>query len=140
MSNEYKRIAEIQISMFIRAVFSLGNFYIVVPTDQSRWTVSPPEENIKAGVMRLNIAGWSRENTDTDDEGIHVTIAFGDIEASAYYRYCEILEIGDDTGGPLFRRVFIHEEENIPNFTLKGVMDDAQKKSMDIMRKNNPKM
>lgn len=111
MINRIKRkIDEDFITTFI-LTYELGDFGILLPLD-NRWSVPHGLED--EDVMLIMIKGWTREVLTYNDEGISLTVAFGDKdnakESFASFEWHEIIAILDKNNNYLLERDYKPEK------------------------------
>ena len=103
-----------------------SNYSIVVKVTND-WEYELPESVKSNDYIRLELTGWALEQTYITDEGIHVTLAFGEDENSRLFKFNEIIQITDDKAHTIISNYLYSESINVEpetktNYTLKDVM------------------
>ncbi len=75
-------------------------YSLLVPTTND-WEFNLPSSLNDANYMKLDIMGWSQEESYTDHSGIYLTVAFGEDENAKFFPYNQLLSLMDLDGKPI---------------------------------------
>ncbi len=83
---------------------NMGDYALLVPVSND-WDYEIPSHLLEANFMRIDIVNWSHEQTFLTDDGVHVTVAFGEDENSRFFKFDEILALMNNKGEPILTNI-----------------------------------
>lgn len=117
---KYQLILESSLETLLKTLIKDQEPFSVIVPSHLKWD---KPLDIKEPTMRLDLKGWSLEQTTFTDR-LNVITAFGKIENSRRFNVSEIYGILDKDSKPLFSRVF---ESAKREYTIKGLMNEFNK-------------
>ena len=122
MLTKYQKYMENALKEMVREMIKdQVSFSIVVNADDN-WDKPLPKANISQAAFMIKLFDWSLEKSYVKDDlsGLFVQTAFGEEEYSKLFAFSDISIVLDDSGSPLFTRVF--ESEEIKAYSFKDLM------------------
>ncbi len=117
--------------------YSEEGYCIIVPTIED-WQYPLPSHTKDADYMRIDIVGWTREESYIDESGIYVKTAFEEEENSKFFPYAEILGLITPEGIPIFTKPYVLKTKK-KTYSLKDVMTNSKgleksKKALSLVK------
>ncbi len=104
--------------------YSKEGYCIMVSTTDD-WQYPIPAHTKGVDYMRIDITGWTKEESYLDESGIYVKTAFGEEENSKFFPYSQILGLMTPEGISIFTKPYILKTEE-KKYSLKDVMTNTK--------------
>ena len=117
-------------------------YSLLVPTTDD-WEYDLPSTLDDANYMKLEITGWTHEESYLDTDGIYLKVAFGEDENSKFFNFDQILSLMDLDGKPILTNLNykpIIDKSIIPEPETKHTMKSIMHKDTEGLKLSKSKL